>query len=145
MKRFTFPLETARQWRNRQAEIQEMRLQQLVAEKQNIEDRRVALDEELDRERRRIGDGAIDVQRLASLDRYATFVTREQHRLAAARADCDRRIEAQRAVLMEARRAFQLIERLKEKALIEWQAAGAKEQEELAAELFLARRAREES
>jgi hypothetical protein len=145
MKRFTFPLETARQWRNRQAEIQEMRLQQLVAEKQNIEDRRVALDEELDRERRRIGDGAIDVQRLASLDRYATFVTREQHRLAAARADCERRIEAQRAVLMEARRAFQLIERLKEKALIEWQAAGAKEQEELAAELFLARRAREES
>ena len=145
MKRFTFPLETARQWRNRQAEIQEMRLQQLVAEKQNIEDRRVALDEELDRERRRIGDGAIDVQRLASLDRYATFVTRDQHRLAAARADCERRIEAQRAVLMEARRAFQLIERLKEKALIEWQAAGAKEQEELAAELFLARRAREES
>ncbi len=142
MKRFLFPLETARQWRNRQAEIEELRLQQLFVEKQRYQDRRGALDEELEKERRLVSDGPVDVRQFLALDQFGAFVSREQQRLSAAIADCERRIETQRAALMEARRRFELIDRLKEKALGEWSAAGAKEQEDLAAELYLMRRPR---
>ena len=41
--------------------------------------------------------------------------------------------------VIEARRKFELLDRLREAALNEWQAAVNKEQEDLAAELFLAR------
>ncbi len=144
MKRFSFPLETARQWRNRQAELEELRLQQLFSERQRCADRRAALDEELANERRNISDRGVDARQLAALDRFCVFVAREQQRLAAAIADCERRIETQRAALMQARRAFELIDRLKDKALGQWNAAGAKEQEDLAAELYLMRRPREQ-
>ena len=143
MKRFAFPLETARQWRNRQAEIEELRLQQLFSERQRFQDRRAALDEELANERRNISDRGVDARQLAALDQFCVFVAREQQRLDAAIAECERRIETQRAALMQARRAFELIDRLKEKALGQWTAAGAKEQEDVAAELYLMRRPRD--
>jgi len=144
VKRFWFPLETARRWRERQADMEEARLQALFAEKQAIERRMAALADELQAEHRRIEDRTCDARELAMLDEFRTWVNREKHRLIAVRAECERRIAAQQAALVEARRRFQLVDRLKEKALIEWHAANAKEQEDLAAELYLARKVREE-
>ena len=144
MKKFTFPLETARRWRERQAEMEEGRLQALFGEKKTIERRMAALDEELQAEHRRIEERTSDARELAMLDEFRTWVNREKLRLGAARGECERRIAAQQAAVVEARRRFQLVDRLKEKALIEWHSASAKEQEELAAELYLARRARED-
>ncbi len=48
----------------------------------------------------------------------------------------------QRQQVMEARRQFELLDRLQQKAWHEWRAAGNKEQEDLAAELFLAKSVR---
>jgi flagellar export protein FliJ len=142
MKKFSFPLETARRWRERQAEIEEVRLQALFAEKQSMEDRVAALQAELEAEHRRIEDTSFDAGELARLDEFRVWVMRDKQRLRSSLADCEKRIAAQRAVLVETRRRFQLVDRLKDKALLEWGRAGAKEQEDLAAELYLARRGR---
>jgi flagellar export protein FliJ len=142
MKKFAFSLETARRWRERQAEIEEVRLQALFAEKRTLQERVVSLQAELEAEHVRIEDKSVDAGELARLDDFRVWVTREKKRLGISLAEYDKRIEAQRAVLLEARRRFQLVDRLKEKSLIEWCKAGAKEQEDLAAELYLARRSR---
>lgn len=142
MKKFDFRLETARRWRERQTEIEEARLQALFGEKQGIEARAVSIQAELDAEHRRIEDRSYDAGELARLDAFREWVTRERQRLRTVLADCEKRIEAQRAALVEARRRFQLVDRLKEKSLLEWSRANAKEQEDLAAELYLARRGR---
>jgi flagellar export protein FliJ len=130
MKKFSFSLETARKWRERQAEIEEVRLQALFAEKRAMEDRAVSLQTEL------------DAGELARLDDFQVWVTREKRRLGTSLSECEQRIEARRAALVEARRRFQLVDRLKEKALLEWRKTSEKEQEDLAAELYLARRTR---
>jgi hypothetical protein len=143
MKKFSFPLETARRWRERQAEMEEARLQALFAEKQAIERRVAALVDELQAEHRRIEDRTCDARELAMLDQFRTWANRDQQRLTAAQAECERRIAVQQAALVEARRRFRLVDRLKEKALIGWHAASEKEQEDLAAELYLARRVRQ--
>lgn len=142
MKRFAFPLETARKWRERQAELEEVRLQVLLGEKQTMEDRMGSLQAELNSEHRRIEDKSFDAGELARLDNFRIWAGRESQRLRTALADCEKRIAAQRRMLVEARRRYQLVDRLKEKSLIEWHWASAKEQEDLAAELYLARRDR---
>ncbi len=141
MKKFAFPLETARKWRERLAEIEEVRLQALFTEKQKIESRVASLQAELEKEHRRVEDVSSDAAELARLDQFRVWVTRERQRLGISLGDCQKRIEAQRLVLVEARRRFQLVDRLKEKSLLEWIRASSKEQEDLAAELYLARRA----
>jgi flagellar export protein FliJ len=142
MKKFSFSLETARKWRERQAEIEEVRLQALFAEKRAMEDRAVSLQTELEAEHRRIEDTSFDAGELARLDDFQVWVTREKRRLGTSLSECEQRIEARRAALVEARRRFQLVDRLKEKALLEWRKTSEKEQEDLAAELYLARRTR---
>jgi hypothetical protein len=143
MKKFAFSLETARRWRDHKADVEEVRMQALLAEKQNIENRMGSLQTGLEAEHRRIEDTSFDAGELAPLDAYRVWVNREKKRLGGSLTDCASRIEAQRVVLAEARRRFRLVDRLKEKALIEWRKAGAKEQEDLAAELYLARRVRQ--
>jgi len=142
MKKFSFSLETARKWRERQANVEEARLQGLFAEKRSMEDRSISLRTELEAEHRRIEDTSFDAGELARLDGFRVWVTRETQRLRVSVAECEKRIAARRTALVEARRRFQVVDRLKEKALLEWRRAGAKEQEDLAAELYLARRSR---
>jgi hypothetical protein len=139
MKKFAFSLETARRWRNYQADVEEVRMQALLAEKQNIENRMGSLQTGLEAEHRRIEDTSFDAVELARLDAWRVWVNREEKRLAGSLTGCAKRIEAQRVVLAEARRRFRLIDRLRDKALIEWRKTSAKEQEDLAAELYLAR------
>ena len=114
-------------------------MQALFAERQNIENRMGSLQTGLEAEHRRIEDTSFDAVELARLDAWRVWVNREEKRLAGSLTGCAKRIEAQRVVLAEARRRFRLIDRLKDKALIEWRKTSAKEQEDLAAELYLAR------
>jgi hypothetical protein len=139
MKKFTFTLETARKWWEHQADVEEVRMQALLAERQKIENRIGSLQTGLEAEHRRIEDTSFYAGELALLDAWRVWVNREKQRLGGSLTDCASRIEAQRVALAEARRRFRLVDRLKEKAAITWRKAGAKEQEDLAAELYLAR------
>jgi hypothetical protein len=51
----------------------------------------------------------------------------------------EEKIAAQRERVIEARRKFELLQRLQQSALLQWKAAFNKEQEEVASELFLAK------
>lgn len=143
MKKFTFSLETARKWRERQTELEEARLQSLFAEKQAMENLAQSLQSELESEHRRLEDTSCDAGELARLDGFCRWVMRERQRLKGSAAECEKRIQSQRAVLLEARRQFRLVDLLKEKSLLAWSQASSKEQEDLAAELYLARRGRQ--
>jgi len=143
VKRFTFPLETARAWRHRQLELEEGRLQRLFAERESILTAIRDLDDEVRKEEALLSAGILDGEQLASLDRFRHYVAAEKERLHGAVRACDQRIEEQRRRVTEARRHWELLDRLRGKALAQWNAADAREREQLAAELYLARCVRE--
>jgi hypothetical protein len=73
---------------------------------------------------------------------YRSLLMRGKRGLAAERQRRLGEIERQRAIVLEAHRAREVLERAREQARKQWQAAFNKEQDDTAAELFLNRRAR---
>jgi hypothetical protein len=143
MKRFRFPLERVRKWRQDQAGLEEMRLQALYSDIGNLhaEQRRIA--EETEQSCRGIlQQSTVSAQDLATLEDYRLYTARENRRIAARKRDIEARIVEQRRRVLDARRKCQLLDGLRDKALISWTASQDKEQEDLAAELFLAKRQR---
>jgi hypothetical protein len=144
MKRFHFPLETARRWRLERAGIEELKLGQILAEKQKLAAAKGQIQGEIAQTARQVlGQPSIPALELESLDSFRVHVRGRIRKLEHQEKGCEARIVEQRNKVLEARRQFELIERLRQKALTEWRAAGNKEQEDLAAELFLAKTIRE--
>ena len=146
MKRFDFPLERVRRWRSEQASLEELKLQQLIASRATgsgavasgkIEDERAA-----DRKCcRRLHSKRPN---FISLDAYRLHVRQAASPIwTIAQRQCEAQIAKQRQRVIEARRQFELLDRLRNKALAEWRAGSNKEQEDLAAELFLAKSVRD--
>lgn len=139
MKRFRFPLENARLFREQQLDAVERKLELLVRERRSIEDRHKALLVERAEEERILFTSAYaEAAELARLDRFRLFVRAEEARLALSARDCDQRVARQREQVIEVRRQFELINHLREKSMAAWRANYNKEQEDLAADLYLA-------
>lgn len=144
MKRFEFRLEQVRKWRQDQAELEEMRLQQLVMELCALEARQSEIAADAERSRRGVVEqAAVTGGDLAALEALHDYVEQEMSRLKQKQLEVKKRIEEQRKRLLEAHRRFQLLDALRGKALTAWTAGCDKEQEELAAEVHLAKRVRE--
>jgi hypothetical protein len=144
MKRFVFPLETVRRWRLEQATLQELKLRQIIAEKQTITAARRQIENEgAQTVQQVLGQPSVPSLELESLDSFRLYVRGRIRDFENQELGCDSRIVEQRNQVLEARRQFELLDRLRQKRFDEWQAAGNKEQEELAAELFLAKSIRE--
>jgi flagellar biosynthesis chaperone FliJ len=144
MKRFHFPLETARRWRLERAGVEELKLGQILAEKQKLAATKGQIQGEIAQTARQVlGQPSIPALELESLDSFRVHVRGRIRKLEDQEKGCEARIVEQRNKVLEAQRQFELIERLRQKALTEWRAAGNKEQEDLAAELFLAKTIRE--
>jgi flagellar export protein FliJ len=79
---------------------------------------------------------------LAALAGFRLHTRRQEQEIARLRAEAQKKLEAQKATLLEARRRCRLLERLRERRLAEWQTACDRELEELAAESYLAGLAR---
>ena len=144
MKRFDFSLETVRRWRLERAGVEELKLRQILAEKQTL----AATKQQIEREtaqtvRKLLAQRSVASIELASLDSFRLFVRGRIRDLESQERQCEARIIAQREKVVEARRQFELLDRLRQKAFTEWRAAGNKEQEEMAAELFLAKSIRD--
>lgn len=141
MKRFGFPLERVRLWRHTELELELARMAPLQAELAALHRRRRALaDERAAAEAAVLGSGRIRPDELVALDAYRHWAEREDGRIGALADECVRRIEAQRARILEARRRAELLDRMKDRALAAWKTALDHEQEALAAELFMGRR-----
>jgi hypothetical protein len=140
MKKFDFPLERVRRWRREQANLEELKLRELRAEAAGLQAAQEALEAEQSRCAQQLfAETYVDPFQLEALDSYRLSVRAKIHALAHRQRQCQAQAAEQLERVMEARRQFKLLERLRENAWAEWQAAANKEQEELAAELFLAK------
>jgi hypothetical protein len=143
MRRFAFRLEQIRSWRRNQYDLEQVRLQGLYAELRSLEAAQQRITSEFERSRRALVHASVLVAvDLHSLEHAREYTRRELRRLWLAKTDLDKRIAAQRSRVLDARRQSQLLEIMRDKALVAWTAARDKEEEELGAELFLARRDR---
>jgi hypothetical protein len=137
--RFQFPLQKVLDWRRTQLEIEEGKFRQ-----------RVEAVAAVDRARAELEAGAVhtecEVRRwdpvdggdLRALGEYRAGVRASEARLTAERAERARALAAQQAAMLEARRRFRLLERLRERRVAEWKSACDRELDEIASESFLA-------
>jgi flagellar export protein FliJ len=140
VKRFHFTLATVLEFRRRQVELEEAKLQPLLIELRTLELESGRLESEAVETRRRLMvTGAAESQDLARSDRYLRHLAAENKRHAAKIADCQARTAKQEQAIVEARRCLRLMEKLEERQFREWKAAIEREQENLSSELYLAR------
>jgi len=140
MKRFVFGLESVLRWRRSLFEQEQNRLRALVAERDAIGLRLRELEQLRQRAERALLEApAVTGGELAALESYRRRLSAERARRQEELAGCERRIQAQRERVVEARRRVRLLERLKERRYAEWEAEANRELEALAAESYLAR------
>lgn len=140
MKRFQFRLQAALDWRSRQKEIEQARLQTLFDELHGIDAALHRIAEGAEEAQAEIyGSREIVAGALVALERHRYHLQRERARVLELRADCEARVAAQRKRLIEAERGVRLLEKLKERRLAEWTMEVNKELETVASESFLAR------
>lgn len=144
MKRFTFRLEAYLQQCRHREEGERLKL---AAAQQELS-RLVELRQQLVR---RLEDSKDTLARAPLMPAYeATWFVNHIHGLESQIEHCDRRIEgakraveAQRQVLVEARRRLKPVEKLKERRFADWQQAVDQHYQQEAEELFLLRLGRE--
>lgn len=144
MKRFTFPLERVRLWRKSQIDIEYAKLQQLFEDLKRLDASVTSLLSTVEDARSHLTlDAAakrpLDGTELARLDDFRLFAKQQAELLARQKAQLQQRIASQRARLIEARRNYSLLDKLKGRALEQWEQEYDKELENQASELFLAR------
>jgi len=144
MKRFEFSLERVRRWRRSQADLEELKLRQLLADLNSTDQRkRRLLGERAEAEKAILSQRTSEASDLARLDAFRQYVRAQAYVLDQLRRQQEEKIAAQRERVIEARRQFELLHRLQQSALSEWRATFNKEQEEMASELFLTKINRE--
>lgn len=140
MRKFQFRLERVLGWRRTQLELEEHKLKTLAAEMDAIERRRaqLALDRTL-AERHVLAEPRLDGSLLEAHAAYLAGLSLQEQRLERVRQEQEQRIASQHQRVLEARRRCRLLERLRARALADWQAEADRELENTATELYLAR------
>lgn len=114
MKRFNFPLERVRRWRSEQLSVEELKLQQLRAQLETLAAGKQQINAELaEVERNLLSRKSVEALELASLDSYRYYVRGRVRDFEQRERQCEAKIVEQRANLLEARRRFELLDRLK--------------------------------
>jgi len=140
MTRFHFPLAKVRDFRQRQLEMEEAKLEALHAERQALAAESAHLERETELTRLSLMvTGVVEAQELVASDRYLRQLSAGKKRLAARLCDWKARADKQQQAIVEARRRVRLLENREERKLREWQVGADREQENLAAELYLAK------
>jgi flagellar export protein FliJ len=142
VKKFHFPLERVREWREKQVSFEEAALERLNAERAAIEERAAELDRERESNESAVLNAVcVDALSLRALDEYRRFARYRAASLVREGSACDGRIAVQRARIMEARRKVRLLDKLRDKKRRLWMVELEKEVDEQAAESYRARRA----
>ena len=141
MKRFNFPLDRVRRWRLEQLNVEELKFQQLRAELEGLAaSKRLIRDELVESQRQVLGQAYMQASELETLDSYQVHIRGRVRELENCEWERGVKLIEQRTRVIEARRQYELLEKLRKKSLGAWRMAVNKEQEDLAAELFLARK-----
>jgi hypothetical protein len=140
VKRFGFPLERVRQWREKQAAIEEAALEKLFAKRRLLEQSREVLEAEAAESARAVALApSVSAMELQSVDAFRRYVSSQRILIARRIAVCGVEIAAQQEKVREARRRFELLDKLRERKLSAWTAALNQEVEMEAGEAFLAK------
>ncbi len=144
MKRFEFALKRVRQWRQTQVDIEMGKLQELFGELRRLRGEVAQLAGAVQAAEHDLevqaGEGKVlQPVALSGLDSFRMFAKREQAVLARQQAELSRQIALQRRRLIDARRDYRLLDKLRERALAAWERENDKETEALAGELHLAK------
>ena len=140
MKTFRFPLEKALDWRRMQLELEEARYKQQVAgiaglDRQHAEIEASGVRAEIQvREWRPIAAGD-----LTALGNFRLHVKSQESEIARRRFEAAKKLAEQQKLMLEARRRWRLLDRLKDRRLAEWTTGRDREVEQIAAESYLAR------
>lgn len=140
MKKFRFPLEKLRAWRRSRFEAEEASLQALLAEQRRIQVQRERLAGEMDASLHQLAaKQTACAEELLALNSFCLYAQHEERRLELTQRQIGQEIGKQRERLMEARRDVELLDLLREKRLAQWALEADKEQENMVAELVVAR------
>lgn len=140
MKKFRFPLEKLRAWRRSRFEAEEARLQALLAEQRRLRLQRECLTAEMAASLNHLaGQPTACAEELCALNSFCLYAQHEERRLEHTERQVGHEIDRQREQLLKARRDVEVLDRLREKRLGQWRAEADKEQENLVAELVVAR------
>ncbi len=143
MQPFRFSLDRVLSWRRTQLGLEEARFKQEIAAMAEIDRLRAEADAAgVKAEMSVRGRHPVTGADLSALAEFRRAIQARKAEIAARRVEQVRRIAAQEAALMDARRRCRLLERLKERRQEEWRSATGRELEELASESFLAQWAR---
>ena len=144
MKRFRFPLDRVLQIRRRQEELERTRLETLTAERLRLERRALELEVESRQSRAGCGLGpGLPAWELRAAHDYSLALDRAREQTLRLSSQVGQQRSVQLHVLVRARRNVQLLEHLRQKQLADYHSRLDREQENFAAEIFLARLVRE--
>jgi flagellar export protein FliJ len=140
VKRFEFGLARVRDFRRQQLELEEAKLQKLLAERQELEAESARLESDTVGTRNSLMvTGSAEAQDLAAADLYLRHLAASKKRHQEKMTAWQQRTRKQQEAIVEARRRLRLMEKLEEKQFREWKAGVDREQENLSSELYLAR------
>jgi hypothetical protein len=143
MQVFKFSLESVLQWRKIQAELEEHRLQTIFTELQKIAvDQQQAAEARAESHLRVKAHAFVSREDLVALDSFDQFSETQRLNFNRRRQDCGIRIAEQQKKVMETQRQFRLLEKLRDRKLVEWNKLFDAEQEALASEIYLAKLSR---
>jgi hypothetical protein len=145
MTPFRFRLEKVLQLRRKQLELEEANYRQRAREAAELEAERSRMEAAgIGAETQVRAWSPVTGSDLAALANYRKYVAAQEQQIAVRYLEARKRAEEQKRAMFEARCRCQLLERLKERRLAEWQAAADKELEQLASESHLARLSRQD-
>jgi hypothetical protein len=139
MTSFRFPLQKVLEWRRAQLEMEEIRFKQQAAALADLDRSRAELEAAGIAAELQVRDWSPLIGRdLAALGSFRVRVKQQEQQIATRRVDCAAKLAQQQSAMLEARRRFRLLERLKDRRFSEWQSASNRELEQVAAESYLA-------
>src|SRR5258708_18737802 len=121
MKRFGFPLERVRRWRLEQLNVEDLKLQQVRSERQSLSDAKQQVRDEFGAaEKEVLSRTSMQGQELEILESFRRHVRYRVQDLENRERQWDAKVAEQRTRVLEARRQFELLDRLRERALVKW-------------------------
>ncbi len=140
MKKFKFPLDSLRRYRNTLFEQEQVRLQSMLAELRKLEERRVQIRAEVEQCRLQLQRlTVVPVDHLTAMQAFRRHADEEIKRIAQMKISLAERIDQQKLAVKLARRNVEALEKLKERRFQTWRLDVDREMEATVAELVIAR------
>lgn len=140
MNSFRFPLQKVLDWRTSQLELEEIRYKQQLAALAALDTERAGWQAAASKAETQVREWSpLAGGDLAALGNFRLNVKEREKEIDVRRLECQKRLEAQQNVMLEARRRCRLLEKLKEQRLAEWQSARDHQLDEQASESFLSK------